>query len=287
MSDEKTKNEKRAVEWTFDFGSVTDSLQNMLDSFSGEEAELTQSEFSASSAGVQSAQIEIGYALGRGSLKALEKGSDTLMKAAIMHLGEVQFNEEGDAQKSIQLTQKGRMTFSRNPFKQGLQALAKREELVWDIELSPDVPLSLNVDAGVGPSTIDLTGLLLTDLSIDAGVGTLDVTLPNQAARLDVDLDGGVGQSRIELPENADMSLHIDGGVGLIEVLVPANSAIRIDVDGGVGSVKIPDTLERKEKRGFGDNGGIWKSSGFELAERRIEIHFKGGVGQFILREVE
>ena len=285
MTDTKKKKENREVEWSFDFGNFTDSFQNMIDSLTGEDLELLTSEFKVSSEDVQTAQLTIGFSVGRGNLNPLAKGGKDLLTATIKHIGEVEFSEEGTAEKVIQIKQKGRAALSQNPFKQGIKALTKRDELEWNIAVSPDVPLSLDIHGGVGPTTLDLTTLLLTDLRIDAGVGTMQVSLPKQAASLDVDLDGGVGQSRIEIPENADMTLHIEGGVGQVEVTLPADSALKVDVTGGIGSVKMPKSLERKEKRGFGDNGGIWQSAGYELADRRITLYFSGGVGQFVVRE--
>ena len=40
----------------------------------------------------------------------------------------------------------------------------------WDLQLTNDVPIDLNLDMGVSNSTLKLEGLQLSSLSIDSGV---------------------------------------------------------------------------------------------------------------------
>jgi hypothetical protein len=286
MPDDKLKQEDRKVEWSFDFAKVGESFNKMIESLSGDE-ELTVSEFIVPKAGVESALVKVKFSVAQGFIQATETGSSDLFKATINHVGELEFTDEGDTTKTIELKQKQKISFVGNPLKQGLRAFANRDELKWDIYLAPDVPLSLKVDGGVGPTKLDLTGLQLLNLKVDAGVGTLDLILPSQQNKIEAEIDGGVGESKIFIPDNADVTLNIDGGVGAIRVTVPANTAVQVRAEGGIGSVNVPKSLHRVTKKDVLDTGGMWQSEGFDLAQRRVTIRYKGGVGEFRVQEAE
>lgn len=48
----------------------------------------------------------------------------------------------------------------------------------WTIGLTPDIPLILKVETGVGGSVLDLERLKVTDLSLKVGVGSATIHLP-------------------------------------------------------------------------------------------------------------
>ena len=54
------------------------------------------------------------------------------------------------------------------------------DEWVWDLGLSPDVPLELEISLGAGQSDVDLTGLAVSDLKVSMGVGQTTVVLPDE-----------------------------------------------------------------------------------------------------------
>ncbi|MDQ7026620.1 MAG: toast rack family protein [Anaerolineae bacterium] len=286
MSDKKVKNDKRKVEWAFDFANIGESFSNVMESLRSEE-ELTISEFNVPKADVESAHVTVKFSVAQGFVQALEDGSDDLFKATIHHVGEVEFTDEGDTSKTIAVKQKGKFGFSANPLKQGLTAFSNRNDLKWDINLSPDVPLSLNIDGGIGPTKLDLSRLQLHNLKVDTGIGTLDMILPPQDKKIEADIDGGVGQTKIYVPDNADIILNIDGGVGEIEVTVSSNDAVQVMAEGGIGSVKVPDSLKRITKSDMLEKGKVWQSEGFDLAQRRISIRYDGGVGEFKMCHAE
>jgi hypothetical protein len=282
----KRKSDEREVEWSFDFANITEGISNMLESLAGEE-EITESHFVVAKNAAENARVNIKFSVGKGNISALAAGGDAFFEANLKHVGEVELSESGDTTKSITLKQKSKMLNAGLPFKQGFRALANREDLEWNIQLTPDMPLSLDINGGVGPTEVDLTSLLVRNLKIDAGVGTLAVILPSQDEKFVADIDGGVGQTKITVPDNADVTLQIDAGVGAIDLAIPANAAIQIRATSGLGSVNVPKTLKRLSKKDFMEQGGLWQSEGFDLAERRVVIRFKGGVGAFNLRTID
>lgn len=282
----KRKNDDRDVEWSFDFANISNSIRSVFDSLAGEE-EIHHSEFVSSKNGVTSARIKVDFSAGKNFLSALSADSDNLLEAKLTHVGEVEFSEEGEDVKSVRIKQKSKVRDIATPIKQGLRAMANSDEIEWHVHLSPDVPLSIDVDGGVGPTNVDLTGLTVRSVDLDAGVGQFTVILPEQEEEIDVEIDTGVGETKIYLPENINANLDIDAGVGQVTVTIPPNAAVQIRANSGIGSVNVPKNLRRLTKKEFMEAGGVWQSEGFDLAERRIVIRYDGGVGAFSVREAE
>ncbi len=282
----KKKNENREVEWSFDFAKLGESFNNLLNSLAGEE-EVRESTFVAPKGNATSARVKIDFAVGKAFLQAAEAGKENLLEAHLKHVGEIEFSEEGDETKTIKLKQQEKAEFSAAPFQRGLRALASRDDLEWSISLAPGMPLSLDVDGGIGPTQMDLSGLSVRKVDADTGVGTLTLVLPEQNEKMDVEVDGGVGQTKIFIPDNAIVDLDVDAGVGATEITIPPNAAVQIKASNGLGSVSVPKSLQRMDKPEFMEMGGVWQSPGFDLAERKIIIRYDGGVGQLTVREAE
>ncbi len=283
----KRKNSEGEVEWSFDFANLGNSLKDMANSLAGEE-ELQESEFTSSKAGVESARVKVEFAAGKNFLSALDADSDNLLEAHLKHVGEIEFIEEGETTKSVTIKQKNKIKDITTPIKQGFRMVANSNQIEWQINLTPDVPLSLDVKGGVGPTKVDMTGLTVRNLRFDAGVGQFTMILPQQDEEIDLDMNTGVGQTNVYLPENVSANLDIDAGVGSVDVTIPPNAAVQIRASNGIGSVNVPSSLRRMSKKSdFMDAGGTWQSEGFDLAERRIVIRYNGGVGSFHVHEAE
>lgn len=119
----------------------------------------------------------------------------------------------------------------------------------WDLALTRELPLDLQVSTGVGTSKLDLTELDITALQLEMGVGSATVLLP------------GRGRPRV----------RIDGGVGNLLVRIPAAMPARIDARSGLGRMSIEGAYERE--------GDVHTSPGFATATERIELEIQGGVG--------
>lgn len=282
----RKSDEERDVEWSFDFANLGDSIKGMFDSLAGEE-EIYESQFSVPKANVESARVKVSFAAGKNFLSALDAESDNLVEANLKHVGDIEFSADGDATKTVSIKQKGKTSDIAKPIKQGLRVMANSDEIEWQIKLAQDVPLSLDINGGVGPTKIDLTSLTVRNLRLDAGVGRFSVTLPQQDEEIDLDMNTGVGQTKVYLPENISANVDIQAGVGSVDVTIPPNAAVQIRAKHGIGSVHVPKSLRRLTKKEFMEAGGTWQSEGFDLAERRIVIRYKGGVGSLHVREAE
>lgn len=281
MTDEHPKSDAREVEWSFDFANLGESFKKLLDSLAGEE-EVQTSHLHVPKSGINRADIAINFSVGSGALRVLA-GGDNLLEATLVHVGEIDLTNTGDSTRHIELKQKMKPSSFAAPIRQGLRALVNRTELKWDIALAPDVPTFLKIDGGVGPVTVDLTGMTLSGLDVDNSVGSLHLTLPATDAGYTTKVDGGVGEVVIQVPSGASGRLDIDGGVGAIEVIVAADAAVRLEAETGIGSIQVPAELVRVDEHGDFTHR-TWQTPGFDLAGSRLIIKYDGGVGQLRVR---
>jgi hypothetical protein len=126
---------------------------------------------------------------------------------------------------------------------------------VWDVGLSPKVPLDLNLDTGSGRCDFDLSSLRVNSLVLDSGSGAVDLILPADSS-FEGTIDGGSGRLAITLPE----------GVGA-----------RIALDSGSGAFRPDGRFEMVSGERGGD--GVWETENFATAEATIEMKIDQGSG--------
>lgn len=303
MAEEKQKSGKRyETEWSFSFEHLADSINKALGSL-GEE--VIKENFTVSRDAAQSARIVIGGSVGRTSITTLE-GTENLLEADVAHLGEMEFSVSGESEKVITLKPK-KITDVVAPIRRAIGQLGKHQDLYLRIRISPNVPLRLELDGGVGPAEFDLTTLDLLGLDIDGGVGPITLSLPTTTNPYKVELDGGVGGITVNAPAETHVRLDMEAGVGAAVLNIPAEASLDIKLEGGVGSTTInaaPGVAVHLEAEGglggisvpagmkrlradddFVSKGGVWESAGFALANKRVNIRYDGGVGGFKLRQ--
>lgn len=125
------------------------------------------------------------------------------------------------------------------------------ESLDWDIHLNGDIPLSLKLDSGASASVLDLSDLKVTDLDIDTGASSTELTLPANAGNTHVDIDTGASS---------------------LKVTIPAEVAAIIRVKSGIASVNVNSRFPRID-------GGLYQSPDYSTAANRIDMTIDAGVG--------
>jgi hypothetical protein len=285
MTDEKPKNENTDIEWSFDFAKLGESFRKLLESLAGEE-EIKTTEIEIGKGSATRADVELKYSVGQGTLKALPAVSNSLLEGAVVHVGDLNIDASGETVKRVKIEQKLGMSAIAAPIRQGFRALANRDELRWDMGLAPNVPISLDLNGGVGRITADLSGLTLTQLNVENGVGQMNITLPATDAGYTTKIKGGVGETNITVPYGASGKIKVDGGVGAVEIIVPANLAVRLKAEQGIGSVSVPAGWELVRGGEFMGKR-VYETDGYEVADKHLEIHYDGGVGQLRVRVLE
>jgi hypothetical protein len=128
----------------------------------------------------------------------------------------------------------------------------------WDLRLNNDVPVDLTVHFGAGSARLDLSRLFLRSVSVDMGVGKLELDLRGNPKRsYDVRIRGGIGEAIVRLPSDVGVYAEVEGGIGEIragnlhrqenhyfnDAYEHSKTTIRLDVHGGIGSIQlVPET---------------------------------------------
>ena len=307
MYEEKPKNEEKhkndekryQTEWSFSFAELGDRINDFVRSLgaSGDEAAIKTERFSEPLGSTTSARVRLDTPIGETTVKAAS--GDVLLDAEITHVGEVQFAVIGETEKNVTLSQKSEAA----GWLHGIFGwIGSSGKLRWDVALSPNVPLALDIHSGVGKSTFDLAQLQLTGLDIHGGTGESTVYLPHQTdayravinggigeievhvpanASLDLKLRAGTGEIKLDVGDNTELNAEIKGGVGQTDVRLPYGAAVRLEARMGLGQVNVPSSFTRLSGTSGGIGGnGVWESPNYQTAERKIKLSFDGGVGE-------
>ncbi|MGD8632186.1 MAG: LiaF-related protein [Anaerolineales bacterium] len=236
-------------------------------------------EFSEPIGVAEDSEIELDFSVGPATVYPLND-ENLLFDAAVTHIGEMDFAVSGTASKVIRLDER------QENVDLGWFDLVDKDELKWDVGITKLIPVTLDIKGGVGESELDLGELLLADLTVDVGVGDLNLSLPASEAGYEVYLDGGVGATDIDIARGANVTITIDGSVGDVRIDLPSNAEVRVDASVGVGNIRLPSNFERvsgSDGNIVGDSG-VWETSGYADADIRITIKYDGGVGDLIIR---
>ncbi len=147
---------------------------------------------------------------------------------------------------------------------------------VWDLRLTDALPLSLRVECGAGEQDIDLVGLNITDLDVKLGAGDARISVSDTPALSHLDLDIGAGSVSLDLrgPWAGDAEIDIQGGVGETQVQLPQDVGVRVEVERGIGDVDVS---------GLFREGTAWVNEAFGTAPVTLDITIRAGIGRVVL----
>ena len=273
--------ERRKVEWSLDLDDMRARAGQFVSDATGGATETKTASLSESLDKAERARIDIAFPVGQASIKALAPGSPNLFEAELTYVGEVDFNVSGGAERVISLRQ-------RSSIASDFGALAsKARDLRWDIALARDLPIRLDIAAGVGEADIDLRGLTIESLRMATGVGKALVRLPAPGIPLAAKLRGGVGMTEVEIPAGAFGELDITGGLGGVNLSLSQDAAARVEARAGLGTIDLPPRFARVIGDKTAKSPLAWQTADYADAERRIIIRYKGGVGRFRLETAD
>jgi N-terminal domain of toast_rack, DUF2154 len=85
----------------------------------------------------------------------------------------------------------------------------------WNLSLNEGTPMDLIINTGASDTTLDLKGLELQNLEVNAGVGDIKIDLGGEwQESFDATLDMGVGESTIILPSEVGVKIEASKGIG-------------------------------------------------------------------------
>jgi hypothetical protein len=131
-----------------------------------------------------------------------------------------------------------------------------REGVGWNFALNGEIPLALAFETGASDVGLDLSELRVTDLRLETGASSVNVTLPAHA---------GFTQARIE------------AGAASVSLLVPSNVAARLRFRGAFASVDV-------DRNRFPRTGAAYQSPDYDTAQNRVDIEVEAGVGSLRVR---
>lgn len=169
------------------------------------------------------------------------------------------------------------------------------------LQLSPEIPLDLDLDFGAVEADLDMGGLQIANLDIETGASDTEIrfddvntiacdrlTIAMGAAAFTARGLGNVGCSRVEVEGGVgDLTLDFDGAwprdmiaditmaLGSVTLIIPENVGVRVDKD---------TFLTDFDGSGFYKRGDTYYSDGWEDATRRLTIDMEGAFGSIDVR---
>ncbi len=213
--------------------------------FAGRAAAITES-LTEPLGDIQSATLELHRGVAAVTITALNADTNDLLRGTFGHNSQTRVRKDYSVAGNQARLVLSEETLGWMPFMFG--------ESWWNLALTPNLPLSIKVESGVGRATLDLSALKITALDVEGGVGSVDVVAPKTGATIRI--KGGVGNARITIPEGV---------------------AAQIRADKGVGNIRVNETR-------FAKSGNTYASANYASAEAKIEIFVDGGVGGIEVR---
>lgn len=114
------------------------------------------------------------------------------------------------------------------------------------------------------------------DLKVNLGAGESRLDLRGLDLS-SLDIDTGVGEMRLDLrgPHQKGFRVKIDGGVGSGTLYLPSDVGVRVRVDGGIGSVNA---------RGLSKDHHVYTNGAYGKSGVTIDIEIEAGIGSLDLR---
>lgn len=128
---------------------------------------------------------------------------------------------------------------------------AGQHGLNWNINLTNEIPLQLHIHSGACEARLDLTDLKVTELNIETGASSTDVTLPQNAGFTRVVVKSGAAEVKLHVPQGVAAFIRESSGL----------SGINVDTNR------------------FPQSGHTYQSADYSTAENKVEIFYEGGVG--------
>ena len=125
---------------------------------------------------------------------------------------------------------------------------------VWELQLTPRVPLRLVANVGLGATSLNLAGLSVESVDVEHGLGEAVVMLPHQ---------GGV-------------NVRVEGAIGQTVVVIPEDLEARVRLDTGLAARQLPEEYTCEED--------VCTSPGYDTADQPAELELGQAIGNLIVR---
>ena len=227
--------------------------------------------------GVQTADVDIQIGPPGANLYALED-SRNLIEGQVTYTDELLFetSQSGDrATVRVEPRNTERWFFFPGRWR-NLGEVAQ-----WQLGLNPSVETALSLSATAGSSRLDLRGLALSDLAVNASAGDVKLFLPE--GNYDAELAMNATSAEITLPESGRHTIELNVNAGAVTLYLPTSMAARVEVDRALGTFDAADARFRQVS---GDEAGegVWETAGSAGAQDRVDLIVRIAVGSATIR---
>jgi hypothetical protein len=186
-----------------------------------------------------------------------------------------------------------------------IESLNKLYKNDLTLNFNQQIPVDLNLDLGVVKGSMELGGLKISNIDLEAGVSktTIVFSEPNRVSMKSFAVEGGVGKLAVEKLGNANTSdFTFEGGVGSYELdlsgdyqqnlqgeitlgmgklvlYLPRNIGARLSVDKSfLSSFDIDEVFK---------NGDVYTNNKWDKSKYNIDLNIETGVGKIEVIWVE
>ncbi|MBN2321240.1 MAG: hypothetical protein JXR49_19325 [Acidobacteria bacterium] len=167
------------------------------------------------------------------------------------------------------------------------------------LKFNDSIPMGLEVSSGVGNARLSLSGMKLTRVTFESGVGGAKISVfePNAVACDYISLKNGVGSiEAVGLGNLNFRELEFEGGVGGADLDFAGDwkqdATVRIQVGVGGVHLRMPRSVGVRVKAeknflsgihldGFTQNGSDYKSENYDGASVKVFMDVSTGIGGF------
>ena len=204
---------------------------------------------------------------------------------------EVRFDPAGSGEE-------GRLSFKLSSI-QKIGLRTERQSNRLRLNFSNTLPLELDVNTGVGDVRLALTGLRISRLELQAGVGGSKLTtyepnpVPCESVRIkngvgsmdavglgnlnfrDFEFEGGVGGADLDFTGTwkQDAEIRIQVGVGGVNLRMPRDLGVRVEAE--------KHFLSGLHLDGFNKRDSYYYSENYDAAKVKVAVRVATGVGGF------
>lgn len=173
------------------------------------------------------------------------------------------------------------------------------ESNTWNMRFTDRVPLSFEIELGLGSGKLDFSGMQVKDLTLSAGASSVELRFdtPNKSTIEDMTIEAGLSKFRAVGLGNANFRhLKFEGGVGsyFLDFAGTAGTEAEVDIEVGLGALTLHIPDETGVKVNYDKNWlshfsidkdlteqqeDTYVSSNYYSSNRRLNIHIEAGLG--------
>ncbi len=169
----------------------------------------------------------------------------------------------------------------------------------WWLDITDDIPVSFDLELGLGKADLNFTGLAVKDLNLSAGASSVKLRFdePNTSVIEDMSIEaglskftgeglsnanfnhfkfeGGVGSYTLDFSGKLDHEVDVDVEIGLgsVTIIVPKHAGVKVFCEKNwISHLNIDDDFKERED-------DTYYTSNFRSASGKMNIHIEAGLG--------